>query len=107
LDEIRAKSLACHGVTVDESGSPVRQTVTATLALTGLPSGIRGFHAEADSTGTVSGTQRTLHSSGTIQQKGRFVTIVWTNQSSPLSAGDRSVIDHFVAEQTSALAATG
>ena len=36
----------------------------------------------------------------------QYLSIVWTNQTTPISAADQRVIDGFVAQQTKALAAT-
>ena len=47
-----------------------------------------------------------LNSTSTVQQKGQYLTIVWTNQSTPVTAADQAVIDRFVAQQTDALSAT-
>ena len=75
--------------------------------MTGLPAGVTGARGTITVTGEDSdGTPFSGTSTATVQRKGQYLSIVWTNQSTALSPGDQVVIDRFVAEQTAALAAT-
>jgi hypothetical protein len=74
----------------------------------GLPSGVSGYRAVMTVTGQDSdGTPFSGTSTSTVQRKGQYLSIVWTNQATAITSGDQHAIDEFVAQQTRALAATG
>jgi hypothetical protein len=107
LEEFTAKTDACSGVEVDEGGDTVTQDVVSAKRMTGLPAGITGYRAVATMSGQgTDGTPIRVNSTSTVQRKGQYISIVWTNQATPISAADQHVIDGFVAQQTRALAAT-
>jgi hypothetical protein len=108
LAEFTATTKACADVTLDEDGTSVTQNVTASGAMAGLPDGISGYRGVITVTGQgTDGTPFSGTSTSTVQQKGQYLTIVWTNQSTTITSGDQRAIDAFVAQQTRALAATG
>ncbi len=108
LAEFTAKTRACTGVTIDEDGTSTAQTVTSSERMTGLPAGISGYRAVMTVSGHASdGTPFSGTSTSTVQRKGQYLSIVWTNQATSVTSGDQQVIDQFVAQQTQALAATG
>ena len=107
LAEFTAKTDACSNVEVDEDGTTITQNVVSAARMSGLPAGISGYRAVATMSGAgTDGTPITVNSSSTMQCKGRYCSIVWTNQATPISAADQRVVDGFVAQQTRALAAT-
>jgi hypothetical protein len=74
----------------------------------GLPAGVSGYRAVMTVTGQASdGTPFSGTSTSTLQRKGQYLSIVWTNQTTAITSGDQQAIDAFVAQQTRALAATG
>jgi hypothetical protein len=108
LAEFTAMTRACTGVTVDEDGASTTQTVTASEPMAGLPEGVSGYRAVMTVTGQdTDGTPFSGTSTSTVQRKGQYLSIVWTNQVTAITSGDQHVIDEFVAQQTRALAATG
>ena len=108
LAEFTARTRACTGVTLDEDGTSVTQTVTASERMAGLPDGISGYRGVMTVTGQgTDGTPFAGTSTSTVQRKGQYLSIVWTNQSTPITSGDQHAIDEFVAQQTRALAETG
>ena len=49
-----------------------------------------------------------MNSAGLVQQRGRYLSVIWTSQQTPFSAADREVIEQFREQQADALlAATG
>jgi hypothetical protein len=107
LAEFTAKTDACTDVTIEDDGTSLVQNVVATQKMTGLPRGISGYRATMTLSGRgTDGTPISGNSTATVQQKDRYLSIVWTNQSTPITADDQHVIDGFVAQQTRALAAT-
>jgi hypothetical protein len=107
LAEFTAKTRACTGVSIVEDGASTTQNVTASEAMPGLPSGVSGYRAVMTVTGQdTDGTPFSGTSTSTVQVKGQYLSIVWTNQATPVTSGDQHVIDEFVAQQTRALAAT-
>jgi len=108
LAEFTARTRACTGVTIVEDGTATTQTVTASEAMTGLPAGVSGYRAVMTVSGTgTDGTPFSGTSTSTVQRKGQYLSIVWTNSGTAITSGDQQVIDQFVAQQTRALAATG
>ena len=107
LAEFIATTARCSGVEVDEDGTTVTQDVVSAKPMTGLPAGISGYRAVATMSGEgTDGTPVRVNSTSTVQRKGQYLSIVWTNQATPITAADQHVIDGFVAQQTRALAAT-
>jgi hypothetical protein len=107
LAEFTRKTDECSGVEVDEDGTTVTQTVVSAKRMTGLPAGMSGYRAVATMTGQgADGTPLSVNSTSTVQRKGAILSIVWTNQSTPITAADQRVIDGFVDQQTKALAGT-
>jgi hypothetical protein len=107
LAEFTAKTRACTGVSVVEDGGSTTQTVTRSEAMPGLPTGLSGYRAVMTVTGQdTDGTPFSGTSTSTVQVKGQYLSIVWTNQATPVTSGDQHVIDEFVAQQTRYLAAT-
>jgi hypothetical protein len=107
LAEFTARTKACADVTIVDSGTTLVQRLVSSGPLTGLPQGISGYRGVATFTGkSTTGTSVTVNSTSSVQQKGQYLTIVWTNQSTPITAADQQVIDRFVAQQSGALAAT-
>jgi hypothetical protein len=103
LAEFTAATKNCTKVSFTIDGTKTTQTVKEQKALT-LPSGLAGYNGESLATFTPkTGAAVTLNSSGTVQQGGRYLSIVWVNQSQTFSAQDRAAIDQFVAGQTTAL----
>ena len=107
LAEFTARTKACTDATVELRGTPQPQD----LVRSGRPTatvGISGYSGETVITGTENGTQFTVNSAGLLQQRGRYVSIIWTGQQTPFSAADREVIEQFRQQQADALlAATG
>lgn len=107
LAEFTARTKACTGAKVEMRGA----TQTQDLVRSGPPSatpGISAYAGETVITGTENGTAFTVNSSGLVQQKGRYLTIIWSGQQTPFSAADRQVIEQFRQQQADALlAATG
>ncbi len=107
LAEFTATTRACTDVSIVEDGATTTQTVTASEAMPGLPSGVSGYRAVMTVTGQdTDGTPFSGTSTSTVQVKGQYLSIVWTNQATPVTSGDQHVIDEFVAQQTRSLAAT-
>jgi len=108
LAEFIATTKRCTGVTIAEDGTATTQTVTSSERMTGLPEGVSGYRAVMTVSGTgTDGTPFSGTSTSTVQRKGQYLSIVWTNQGTAVTSGDQQVIDEFVAQQTRALAATG
>ena len=107
LAEFTARTEGCTNVSLVEDGTKLTQDLVSSEALTGLPRGVTGYHGVVDVAGTpAAGAAFTGASSATAQRKGQYLSIVWTNQSTAISAGDQQVIDRFVAQQTAVLATT-
>jgi hypothetical protein len=108
LAEFIAKTRTCTGVSIVEDGTSTTQTVTRSEVMPGLPAGISGYRAVMTVTGQAAdGTPFSGTSTSTVQRKGQYLSIVWTNQTTAITSGDQQAIDAFVAQQTRALAATG
>jgi hypothetical protein len=108
LAEFIATTNNCTGVAIVEDGTSTTQTVTASQRMTGLPDGVSGYRAVMRVSGTgTGGTPFSGTSTSTVQRKGQYLSIVWTNQATAVTSGDQQVIDQFVGQQTRALAATG
>ncbi|MDA8436783.1 MAG: DUF2510 domain-containing protein [Actinomycetales bacterium] len=107
LAEFTARTKACRDVSLTSDGTKLVQNLVSSTALSGLPAGISGYRGTitVDATPTT-GAAFSLNSTSTVQQKGQYLTIVWTNQGTPITAADEAVIDRFVAQQTAALATT-
>ena len=107
LAEFTARTQGCTNVSLVEDGTKLTQDLVSSEALTGLPPGVTGYRGVVDVVGTpATGAAFTGTSSATAQRKGQYLSIVWTNQSTAISAGDQQVIDRFVAQQTAVLATT-
>jgi len=107
LAEFTARTQACTNVSLVEDGTKLTQNLVSSEALTGLAPGVTGYHGVVDVAGTpATGAAFTGTSSATAQRKGQYLSIVWTNESTAISAGDQQVIDRFVAQQTAVLATT-
>ena len=107
LAEFTDTTKACTNVSLTEDGTALTQNLVSSEPLTGLPPGVTGDHGVVDVTGKpATGAAFTGTSSATVQRKGQYLSIVWTNQSTAISAGDQQVIDRFVAQQTAVLATT-
>lgn len=107
LAEFTANTKACRNVRLTDQGTALVQNLVSSQAVSGLPEGISGYRGTitVDAAPTT-GPTFTTNSTGTVQRKGQYLTIVWTNQSTPITAADRAVIDRFVAQQTAALSTT-
>ena len=107
LAEFTANTQACRNVRLTDQGTALVQNLVSSQPVSGLPAGISGYRGTITVDATPStGAAFTTNSTGTVQRKGQYLTIVWTNQSTPITAADRAVIDRFVAQQTAALATT-
>ncbi|HSN06026.1 MAG TPA: hypothetical protein VLV82_01685, partial [Candidatus Angelobacter sp.] len=107
LAEFTARTQACHDVRLTSDGTPLVQNLVSSEAMPGLPTGVAGYRGAITVTATpATGAPFRLNSTSTVQQKGQYVTIVWTNQSTAITPADRAVIDRFVRQQTDALAGT-
>ena len=107
LAEFTARTKACTDATIEFRGSAQTQD----LVRSGRPTattGIAGYAGESVITGTENGTEFTVNSAGLVQQRGRYLSVIWTSQQTPFSAADREVIEQFREQQADALlAATG
>jgi hypothetical protein len=107
LAEFTARTQACRDVKLTSDGTSLVQNLVSSADMSGLPEGISGYRGSITVAATpTTGSAFRLNSTSTVQQKGQYLTIVWTNQSTPVTAADQSVIDRFVAQQTDALSAT-
>jgi hypothetical protein len=107
LAEFVARTKACTDATVEMRGSTQTQDLVRSGPLK-TAAGISGYAGETVITGTENGTAFTVNSSGLIQQRGRYVSIIWAGQQTPFSDADRQVIEQFRQQQADALlAATG
>lgn len=107
LAEFTARTKACRDVQLTSDGTKLVQNLVSSQPMSGLPPGISGYRGSITVDATpATGSPFRLNSTSTVQQKGQYLTIVWTNQSTPITAADQAVIDRFVAQQTQALAGT-
>jgi hypothetical protein len=106
LAEFVARTKACTDATVELRGTPQTQDLVRSGPLKGT-AGISGYAGETVITGSEDGTAFTVNSSGLIQQRGRYVSIIWAGQQTPFSDADRQVIEQFRQQQADALLAAG
>lgn len=107
LAEFTARTKACTDATIEFRGSAQTQDLVRSGRPTAI-TGIAGYAGESVITGTENGTEFTVNSAGLVQQRGRYLSVIWTSQQTPFSAADREVIEQFREQQADALlAATG
>jgi hypothetical protein len=104
LAEFTARTQACQDRTIESGGETQQQDLLRSGRPTATP-GIAGYAGESLISGTRDGSSFTVTSTGLLQQAGRYVSIIWTGQQTPLSAQDRAVIERFREQQADALLA--
>jgi hypothetical protein len=102
LAQFRQKSQACKAMTVTVPDGTSVQTVTEVTPTS--QNGVEGVAVFATWQVTpTSASPFTLYTSAVAQQHGRYLTIVWANQTTPFSDAARTVISRFAAQQADQL----
>lgn len=106
LAEFVARTKTCKDVTITQDGVDQKQNLVSTPTvptITGISAAEGRITIDFDDNGS---TTR-ANSLGLVQQRGRYLSVIWAGQQSAFSADDQAVLDRLRQQQADALLAAG
>jgi hypothetical protein len=106
LAEFVARTKACRDVTITQDGDQQTQNLVSTPKVAAI-TGISAAQGRITIDFVVDGSTTRANSLGLVQQRGRFLSVIWGGQQSAFSADDDAVLDRLRQQQADALLSAG